>query len=233
MMRQKLGSAGIVGILALFVFWVFWVRNWERNPAGREIGSNQQPSAGVDRAATEVRSKKMRSLDVEEKNFVTRPISDIVKLSAMRSRLSDFADSVLGDQTETVLEPHVKHFFTDASVVERVSFVKQKGVFPPLVIKDAIIRDNSGVENDVVVRSKVSVADEVVVKLSFRATMEQLDLFLSEHGLEIRSKGNYSGRQNELQNGGQEPRSSLFGEPSMAAFNALKRLFFCLRIVDR
>ena len=45
--------------------------------------------------------------------------------------------------------------------------------------------------------------------------------------------GNYSGRQNELQNGGQEPRSSLFGEPSMAAFNASKRLFFCLRIVDR
>ena len=44
---------------------------------------------------------------------------------------------------------------------------------------------------------------------------------------------NYSGRQNELQNGGQEPRSSLFGEPSMAAFNASKRLFFCLRIVDR
>ena len=45
--------------------------------------------------------------------------------------------------------------------------------------------------------------------------------------------GNYSGRQNELQNGGQDPRSSLFGEPSMAAFNASKRLFFCLRIVDR
>jgi hypothetical protein len=45
--------------------------------------------------------------------------------------------------------------------------------------------------------------------------------------------GNYSGRQNELQNGGQEPRNSLFGEPSMAAFNASKRLFFCLRIVDR
>ena len=44
---------------------------------------------------------------------------------------------------------------------------------------------------------------------------------------------NYSGRQNELKNGGQEPRSSLFGEPSMAAFNASKRLFFCLRIVDR